>query len=316
MRTVKHRELLFNITNCLEDVRVEYIMENLYPGFKVMFRRMVPYIQERKEPLIQIEAIKREMVKAGKTEQEIKKVIDEKNEREIKELEKKLHEDYTDKMVDQLIDSEKKRRKEGNITELQMIMDILYLRLRGYSDDFYPDSIKVFVEDYLYEIAKEILICKTTAEVLKVAEQIYEILTNEKGTQIEKDKKRQEMIEEMMKKKGQSGQGSGSGSGSGQGQRGKSSQDAVDKANEELRERERKKREERMKQRAQGKDVEDFVKNKQEGDGKAGKGKGEAEKCKFKVGQKVKSLDHDREGVVTSVNIDDKGKLKVEIDWK
>ena len=115
------------------------------------------------------------MKAANKPEKDIEKAIKIKNEKEIKELEKRLKEDYTDQLVKQLIESEKKRRENGTITELQKIMDVVYLKLRGYSDDFYPLGVRAFVTDHLEPVAKKIFDCKTTADVLKVAEEIYEV---------------------------------------------------------------------------------------------------------------------------------------------
>lgn len=326
MRSVKFRELLFNITNCLEDVRIESIMEDRYPGFLTMFRRMVPYIQERKEPIIQIEELKRTLRTSGASDQDVAKAVAEKNKRELAEKRKELLELYSEKLVDQLIDSEKERREKSTIGELQMIMDIVYLKLRGYDDDFYPPGVRAFAEDYVLETAKGIFKCKTTGDVLRVAEEIYEILTNEKGSQADADKARQEMIKKCKQQAGSGGSGTiGKG-----GQTGKLSKEEIEKLKEDAQEKEKKAREERNKRRAEGADVEDFVKNKQgkkegeegEGEGeegqKDGKGKGEdgegEVKTRFKPGMKVGSLDHDRKGIVVSVSVNN-GEEEVEVDW-
>lgn len=318
MRTVKFRELLFNITNCLEDVRIEAIMEDRYPGFLTMFRRMVPYIQERKEPIIQIEELKKALRSTGTSESDIVKAVQEKNKKELTEKRKELLELYSDKLVNELIDSEKSRRENGTIGELQMIMDIVYLRLRGYEDDFYPQGVRAFAEDYILTPAKEIFKCKTTGDVLRVAEDIYEILTNEKGSQANTDKARQEMIKKFQQQAGSGGSGTIS---KGQSQ-GKLSKEDLEKAKEEARKKEEKAREERNKKRAEGADVEDFVKNKQgkeereeEGKEKGGDNKKGEIKTRFSPGVKVRSLDHNREGVVTSVAVTN-GEEVVEVDWK
>ena len=320
MRTVKFRELLFNITNCLEDVRIEAIMEDRYPGFLTMFRRMVPYIQERKEPIIQIEELKRTLRATGMADQDVVKAVQEKNKKELIEKRKELLELYSDKLVDQLIDSEKARRENSSIGELQMIMDIVYLKLRGYEDGFYPQGVRAFAEDYVIGTAKEIFKCKTTGDVLRVAEDIYEILTNEKGTQANADKARQEMIKKCKQQAGPGGSGA-----PGKGQGGKLSKEELEKLKEEAQEKEKKAREERDKRRAEGADVEDFVKNKQgkegeeKGEGKEkgdGKDEGEGEtKTRFKPGMKVGSLDHDRKGTIVSVSVNGEEE-EVEVDWE
>ena len=174
---------------------------------------------------------------------------------------------------DQLIDSEKERREKSTIGELQMIMDIVYLKLRGYDDEFYPPGVRAFAEDYVLETAKGIFKCKTTGDVLRVAEEIYEILTNEKGSQANADKARQEMIKKCKQQAGSGGSGT---IGKGQGQTGKLSKEEIEKLKEEAQEKERKAREERNKRRAEGADVEDFVKNKQgKKEGEEGEGEGE-----------------------------------------
>ena len=342
MRTVGNRELLFNICNCLEDIRIERIMETLYPGFLSMFKRMVPYIEERKVPLIELEVFEKDLKKQGKSDEQIGKIKKKKIDKDLVDLKIKLLKDYSEKLVKQLIDSERKRRENAVIPEIQKIVDIIYLSLRDYKYDFYPDGIKAFAEDYLLETAKKVLDCRSTADTLKVAEEIYEILTNEKGSQDSLDQQRQEMIQKCGK-----GQGQGKGQGSG-GQEGELSEEEMEKR----REKERKEREERQKKREQGADVEDFVKNKnpecgscgaslsesdresgkcpscgkklteaeksgqKEGQQEAGSGSGDdgSIPTKFKIGQKVGSLDHDRKGVVTSVGIEN-GTEKVDIDW-
>ena len=48
--TVDNRHLLFNITNTLEDVRIEIEMEKEFPGFVALFKQLTPYTKEYKEP--------------------------------------------------------------------------------------------------------------------------------------------------------------------------------------------------------------------------------------------------------------------------
>jgi len=339
MRTVGNRELLFNICNCLEDIRIERIMETLYPGFLSMFKRMVPYIEERKVPLIELELFEKDLERQGKSNEDIKKIKKKKIDKDIAALKIEMLKEYSEKLVAQLIESERKRRENCVVPEIQKVIDIIYLSLRDYKYDFYPEGSRAFAEDYLLETAAKVLKCRSTADTLKVAEEIYEILTNEKGSQDSLDQQRQEMIQKCGK-----GQGNDRGQGSGPGG------ELTDEEIEQQKEREKKAKEERQKAREQGADVEDFVKNKnpecgscgtslsssdresgkcpgcgkdltaeEKSDGADGAGSSGGDSdgsipTKFKVGQKVGSLDHDRKGVVTSVTVEN-GAEKAEISW-
>ena len=293
---------------------------------------------------LELAFLREQYQKAGKKDDEIEKILKKKIEADLDMYKKQLDEDYSKDLVSKLMEGERDRRVNGRIPELQKIVDVMYLNLRGYETKIYPPETHLFYKAYLEETAKKIFDCKSTAQVLEVAEKIYEILLNEKGTQNQSDKERMEKIQKEIQQQGQGGQGQG------QGQRKKLSKEEIEKLKEKVREKMQKEREERNKKRQQGADVEDFVKNKQkgesgegkeqgegkkgEGEGKEGKGEGKEgkgkegegneqgagqgkgeKKVKFRPGQTVKSLDHDGWGIVSSVS-EENGQLVVEVDWE
>ena len=70
-KKIHNRPLLYVIFNCLEDVRIEAEMEKVYPGFKEMFKRLIPYIKEKKQPMLEREEKIKQMRLDGKSEEEI-----------------------------------------------------------------------------------------------------------------------------------------------------------------------------------------------------------------------------------------------------
>ncbi len=128
---VDNRYLLYNITNALEDVRIEAAMEKKFPGFVDLFNRLTPYVQEYKE-------------------------------------------------------SELPR-----LPALQKVLDVLFLKLRGYDSSWYEPEINYYVDDHLLLIGEQIHNAKSTKEVLSIAKQVYEIITNGAGTPIAQEVKEQ-----------------------------------------------------------------------------------------------------------------------------
>lgn len=127
---VDNRVLLFNITNTLEDVRVEREIETEFPGFVKLFSYLIPYTKQYKQAVL------------------------------------------------------------PDLPSLQKALDVLYLRLRNYDSTWYESDINCYVDDVLLEAGKEVLKAQSTRDVLRIAEQIYQIIidsnNNEVSSQVSK----------------------------------------------------------------------------------------------------------------------------------
>jgi hypothetical protein len=177
-KKVHNRPLLYVIFNALEDVRIEMEMEKAYPGFKEMFQRLLPYIQEKKQPMLECEQKIKDLFEEGKSTTEIEELIQEDCDNEIKKLEKVLKEagfssKYIEFEVEQL-----KRAQEAPLCEIQKILDVVYLMLRKYDHTWYPAETIDFVEKEVLDTAKEVYKCKDSNETLDVAVKVYNILTD------------------------------------------------------------------------------------------------------------------------------------------
>lgn len=177
-KKVHNRPLLYVIFNALEDVRIEMEMERVYPGFKEMFKRLLPYIQEKKLPMLEREQKIRDLIEEGKGTAEIEELIQEDCDNEIKKLQKALREagfssKYIEFEVEQL-----KRAQEAPLCEIQKILDVVYLMLRKYDHTWYPAETIDFVESKVLDTAKKVYKCKDSNETLDVAVEVYNILTD------------------------------------------------------------------------------------------------------------------------------------------
>ena len=211
-KKVHNRALLYVIANCLEDVRIESKMEEVYPGFIDMFQRLVPYIKEKKAPMIEREEKIKELMQQGKSDKKIAKLVQEDCRKEVERLSKGLRdagfsEEYIKFETDQL-----KGSQGSPLAEISKIMDILYLQLRNYDSSWYPVEAIHYVEDYLLTIAKKVFDCKDTHEVLEVALEIYKILVEDpedKKDRPDPDEDEEEEEEEDQEE-GEEGDSSGS----------------------------------------------------------------------------------------------------------
>jgi 23S rRNA maturation mini-RNase III len=214
-KKIHNRPLLYVIFNCLEDVRIEAEMEKVYPGFQEMFKRLIPYIKEKKEPILKREEKIKSMRLAGKSNVEIEKEIEKDCRDELKGLIRTLRgagfsEEYIATEVEQL-----KQAQSSPIAEVQKILDVLYLILRGYDYDWYPPEVTEYVDLYLLEVAEEVHTTKSSQEVLDVAIKIYNILTDHekklrKGAQRKvEDKKKSESKKNMKEDTKEDGKGKG-----------------------------------------------------------------------------------------------------------
>lgn len=208
-KKIHNRPLLYVIFNCLEDVRIEAEMEKAYPGFKEMFKRLIPYIKEKKGPMLAREEKIKGMKLAGKSDKEIAEAIEEDCKKELKDLVRTLRaagftEEYIEHEVEQL-----KQAQGSPIAEVQKILDVLYLMLRGYDHSWYPSEVVEYVDLYLLEIGEEVHAAKSSEEVLEVAIKVYNILTDHeqklrKGAQ----KKAKNKRDDKKGKKGKKGKDS------------------------------------------------------------------------------------------------------------
>lgn len=176
-KKIRNRALLYVIFNVLEDVRIEYEMENTYPGFQEMFRRLLPYIKSKKQPSLDRGEKIKQMTLAGKSQAVIEAAIAKDCQEEIVNLQKALEEvgfskEYIQFEIDQL-----KKCQATPFPEVQKILDVVYLMLRKYECTWYPIEIIDFVERHLIETCKEVYNCKNSQEVLDIALKVYQILT-------------------------------------------------------------------------------------------------------------------------------------------
>jgi len=177
-KKIHNRPLLYVIFNALEDVRIEIIMENKYPGFKEMFLRLIPYIQDKKLPILEREQKIKQLLKDGKSIAEVEKQIEEDCNKEIQKLQKALKEagfsdDYIKFEIEQL-----KRTQEAPISEIQKILDVVYLKLRHYDYSWYPPETIDYVLKEVITTAEKVYQCKNSDETLEVAIEVYKILTD------------------------------------------------------------------------------------------------------------------------------------------
>lgn len=220
-KKIHNRPLLYVIFNCLEDVRIEAEMEKVYPGFKEMFKRLIPYIKEKKGPMLEREAKIKQMKLDGKDPDEIEKEIAKDCRKERRELVRALRdagfeEDYIKHEEEQL-----KLAQSGEIAEVQKLLDVLYLMLRDYDYDWYPVEVIDHVEVYLLDIAEEVHKAKSSEDVLEVAIKIYQILTdNEKKLRKGAQQKKPSGGSGKKKKSFERRKKNSSGSGGGQAQAG------------------------------------------------------------------------------------------------
>lgn len=178
-KKIHNRPLLYVIFNCLEDVRIEAEMEKVYPGFKEMFKRLIPYIKEKKGPMLEREAKIKQMRLDGKSDEDIEKEIAKDCRQERRELVRALRdagfeEDYIKHEEEQL-----KLAQTSEMAEVQKILDVLYLMLRDYDYDWYPVEVIDHVEVYLLDIAEEVHQAQSSEDVLEVAIKVYKILTDD-----------------------------------------------------------------------------------------------------------------------------------------
>lgn len=201
--TITNKALLYIITNCLEDVRTEREMEREYIGFKEMFRRVVPYIKEKKQALFEREEKIQQLQEEGLSRPEIAKIIAKDCQKEVQRLASLLREagfseNYIEYEVNQLKDNQ-----TTPMVEISKILDVLYLRLRDYPCEWYPAEIVFYVDKLLLETAKEVYECENTSEVLVVAEKLYEILDQDQENQ-------RQQLEEQQNQEGEGQEGDNS----------------------------------------------------------------------------------------------------------
>jgi hypothetical protein len=192
-KKIYNRALLFCIVNALEDVRIERLMEEAYPGFLDLFRRMIPYIRDKKEPILRRAEKRKQMILNGKTEEEINETLEVEDEKEIKELTNALKEaNFSKEYIQQEVEKTK-QRQDIVLPEVQKILDLIYLILREYDYDWYPIETVEYVKNEIIDTAKKVLTCKTTHDVLLVAEEVYNLITkNDKRTKRELVKEKEE----------------------------------------------------------------------------------------------------------------------------
>lgn len=193
---VYNHPLLFAITNALEDVRVERIMEEAYMGFVDLFERMVPYIRETKEPMLQREELKAHLQLTDKSPLEIADRLQEFEDEYVEAITEAckkagLSKKFIDQEVDRFI-----ARVEQPIPIISKILDVLYLNLRNYEHNWYPPEVVDFVTEDLVPIGKEVYNCNNVYDVVDVAVKIYRIieqaarkgLNNKKGKNLKSNK--------------------------------------------------------------------------------------------------------------------------------
>ena len=183
-KKIHNRPLLYVVFNVMEDVRVEILMENKYPGFKEMFKSIIPYIKDKKLPILEREKRIKELQDEGESIDKIDTILREEGEEEIERLRKALEEagfskEYIEFEVQQL-----RHAQESPLCEIQKILDVTYLTLRDYDYTWYPPEIVDYVRKEVIDTAKEIYDCHTSDEALQVAIKVYNIITdNEKKHQ-------------------------------------------------------------------------------------------------------------------------------------
>lgn len=170
-----NRPLLFRIFNALEDVRIEIAMEEDYQGFKDLFRRMIPYIREEKGRLVRRTMLQNWMKSKQWSSSKIEELLDEYDQRATDAVEEAcrqtgLSQQFIDREVAKLAE-----KLKNPIPTLMMILDVIYLRLRHYEDEWYPRAIREFVED-LDHITTGVYSCSNSHEVLTVAVEVYRII--------------------------------------------------------------------------------------------------------------------------------------------
>jgi hypothetical protein len=189
-KKIHNRPLLYVVFNALEDVRIEILMENKYPGFKEMFRSIIPYIKDKKIPILEREKRVKELQDAGESIDKIDTILREEQEEEIVKLRRALEKagfskEYIEFEVQQL-----RHTFDAPLCEIQKILDVTYLTLRDYDYEWYPPETIDFVQKEVIDTAKEIYDCHTSDEALQVAIKVYNIITdNEKKHQETKENK-------------------------------------------------------------------------------------------------------------------------------
>jgi len=183
-KKIHNRPLLYVVFNVMEDVRIEREMEKVYPGFKEMFTRLLPYIKDKKLPILEREKRIKELQDEGESIDKIDTILREEGEEEIERLRKALEEagfskEYIEFEVQQL-----RHAQESPLCEIQKILDVTYLTLRDYDYTWYPPEIVDYVRKEVIDTAKEIYDCHNSDEALAVAIKVYNIITdNEKKHQ-------------------------------------------------------------------------------------------------------------------------------------
>lgn len=189
---IANKGLLFSITNALEDVRIEIIMEEAYPGFKDLFHRMIPYIQDKFGGLLRREQMAKEMSADGKSKTAIEAALEKDKVEEISKAIAELEEAQVD---DEFVEHEVERIRQLQdtvIPQIKQILDVMYLRLRDYDVNWYPQDIVDFVDEMIIDTAKEVYDCENTSQVLTVAEKVYKILEGDDQAREENEEKKGE----------------------------------------------------------------------------------------------------------------------------
>lgn len=172
---ILNRPFLFRIFNALEDVRIEFRMEEDYEGFKNLFRRMIPYIREEKERIIKRTRLKQWMTLREWDFETMAVLLSKFDSRELEAVrtackDAGLSEQFIEREV-----GKTQERLNGDIPTTMMILDVIYLSLRGYGVDWYPRVIREFIED-MNDILNPIYQCDTSQEVLEIAVEVYKAI--------------------------------------------------------------------------------------------------------------------------------------------
>ena len=308
-KKVHNRPLLYVIFNALEDVRIEIEMEKVYPGFKEMFARLLPYIKEKKQPILDRERKIKDLHAAGKDLEEITEIIEADCEVEVKKLMKALKEaGFSEKYIQFEIE-QLKHMQEAPISEIQKILDVVYLILRHYDYNWYPPETIDFVKKEVLDIAKEVYKCKDSSEVLEVAIKVYSILTdNERKTKKQpKGKEDEDGNNEEKQDKGEGGKDKDEDSKKSKGKGGSQ------KDNKESESGEGSSEEDKEEQEGKGEDSEDNKEGEEDEEGGSDTIRVKVGQV-LKVGSKVTHLhDPTKRGVVLSI---DNKTREVIVEWE
>jgi hypothetical protein len=233
-KKIHNRALLYVVFNVLEDVRIEREMENVYPGFKEMFKRLLPYIKEKKQPILDREEKIKRMTIAGKSERDIEIEIERCCEIDLMRLERALKtagfsQEYIKFELEQL-----KRAQEAPLPEVQKVLDVIYLMLRKYDYKWYPVETIDFVKKNLIETSKEVYDCKNSQEVLDVAIKVYQLLTDN-DERLKNPKKGKEEDQSDEGEGEEEGEEQEEGEREGEGQAGQEGEESKERSNSTLR---------------------------------------------------------------------------------